>query len=190
MDDFVTLPTLEEVFINLVPTVEITVRRGQRSLWVMGPNSAINLHRPLIIIDNIPVFDQQAVLGINPEKILKMDVINEVYVKGNVSHGGVISIFSRNGDMAGIDLAENSYFFDYQLIKDQEIESVPVYAPGDHVPDSRNTVLWMDDVLLERGSTREISFKAPATPGDYVILIRGLAHQGSVISATARFTVE
>ncbi len=189
MEDFVALPTLEEVFINLVPTVEITVKRGQRSLWVTGPNSAINLYRPLIMIDHIPVFDQQAVLGINPEKILKVDVINEVYVKGNIAHGGVISIFSRNGDMAGIDLAKNSYFFDYKLIKARQIQSVPVYALGDHVPDLRTTVLWLDDVLLERGSPCEISFNAPSTPGDYVILIRGLAHQGSVISATARFSV-
>ncbi len=190
MDDFITLPNLEEVFINLIPDIDITVRRGIKSLRILGPNTAVRFYQPLILIDNIPVFDQQTLLSIHPEKILKIDVINEVYVKGDLLHGGLISIFSRNGDMAGIDLPDHSYFFDFQTIQPSEIIEIPEYKPGDHVPDSRNTLIWLDDVLLKKGSTEEITFKAPQSPGDYVILVRGLAHQGTVVSATASFVVE
>ncbi len=190
MDDFVTLPTLEEVFINLIPDVEIVVRRGQRSMRINGPNRGIYLYPPLIMIDHLPVFDQQVVLDINPEKIRRIDLINEVYVKGSVAHGGVISILSRNGDMAGIDLSANSYFFDFQSIQPFVSKGNPSYAPGDRVPDMRNTFLWLEDIAVERGLSREIAFKAPSAPGEYVILVRGLARQGTVLSATARFVVE
>ncbi|MEN8227507.1 MAG: hypothetical protein ABFS38_05075 [Bacteroidota bacterium] len=190
MDDFVTLPTLEEVFINLVPGVEVVVKRGKKSLKIYGPNTTINLYQPLIMIDHIPVFDQQLIMGIHPEKILKIDLIREVYVKGNVSHGGVISIFTRNGDMAGIDLSAHSYFFDVQSIQSLDSKEIQVYAPGDRVPDMRNTLFWMEDIFLQKGSTQEVTFRAPSVPGDYVILVRGVAHQGNVISATALFSVE
>ena len=190
MNDFITLPTLEEVFINLVPDVIVEVKRGRRSLKINDPNSAINIFPPLIMIDHLPVFDQQVVLGINPEKILKIDLINEVYVKGNVAHGGVISIFSRNGDMAGIDLSAHSYFFDFQAIQPSESREIPVYAPGDLVPDLRNTLLWIPDLVLEGESAQDITFKAPAYPGEYIVLVRGTNSPGEVLSATARFVVE
>ncbi len=190
MDDYVTLPTLEEVFVNLVPDIEVMVNRGRRSLKVNGPNRAIQFYPPLIMIDHLPVFDQQVILNINPEKIRKIDLINEVYVKGGVAHGGVISIFSRNGDMAGIDLPAHSYFFDFLSIQPSEPKETASYFPGDRVPDMRNTISWINDIRLEKGSSKAITFKAPAVPGDYVILVRGLAHQGHVISATASFSVE
>ena len=190
MDDFVTLPTLEEVFINLVPYVVIEVRKGIRSIKINGPNSAISLYPPLIMIDHLPVFDQKVVLGLNPEKIMKIDLINEVYIKGGVAHGGVISIFSRNGDMAGIDLPPHSYFFDFLSFQLVEPKEVSAYAPGDRVPDMRNTICWLDDILLEMGDSQEITFKAPAYPGEYVVLVRGMTGPGEVLSATARFVVE
>lgn len=190
MDDFVTLPTLEEVFINLVPEVIVETKRGRKSLRFNGPNHAIGLYTPLILMDLIPVFDQEKLLVINPERILKIELVNEVYVKGDVSHGGIISITSRNGDMAGIDLPVGSYFFDFQSVQAPFREKEPIHSPGDRVPDMRNTLLWLDELTLEGRSEREISFKAPSTPGEYVILVRGLLHQGHVISARAHFSVE
>ena len=62
-------------------------------------------------------------------------------------------------------------------------------APGDRVPDTRNTLLWIADLELERGIPREITFKAPSSPGDYLVFIRGMAGPGEVLSAAAPFRV-
>ncbi len=190
LDEYIKLPTLEEVFINLIPEVQVEVRRGIKSLKIFRPNSAVGLFQPLILIDNIPVFDHQAVLRIIPEKILRVDVINAVYVKGNIFHGGLISIISRKGDMTGIDLPDGSYFFDFQSMNSPKILNEPSFAPADRVPDTRNTVLWLDDVRLEKGSDQDFSFLAPSHPGKYVILVRGMAGQGEILSTTAWFMVE
>ncbi|NQU80633.1 MAG: hypothetical protein HQ543_03845, partial [Bacteroidetes bacterium] len=105
-------------------------------------------------------------------------------------YSSVINIVTRKGGMAGIDLPAGSYFFDYLALHPAgtAIEQIP--APGDLVPDSRNTLLWIAELVLERGIAEEIVFKAPAYPGEYVVLIRGMAISGEVLSATARFVVK
>lgn len=190
MDDYVNLPTLEEVFINLVPNVDAVRRKGENSLRIHSDNSGIDIYKPLIMIDNISVFDQEAVLALPPEKIDRIDLINEVYLKGSVAFGGLIAIYSKSGDMAGIDLPQGSYFFDYQSFTTQGggYESTP--TAGDRIPDMRNTILWMEDLLIRKDSPGELSFTAPSSPGEYVILVRAKAPDGELWSATSMFSVE
>jgi hypothetical protein len=113
LDDYVNLPTLEEVFINLVDHVDVLRKRGKSSLRIQGDNSGIGIYPPLILIDHITVFDQDAVLALPPEKIDRIELINEVYLKGSMTFGGLVAIYSKGGDMAGIDLPAGSYFFDF-----------------------------------------------------------------------------
>lgn len=190
IDDYVRLPNLEEIFINLVPDVQFYKKNGETRLRIMSDNMSIGVYEPLIMIDNISVFDHEAVLALSPEKIERIDLINEIYLKGNVAFGGVLAIHSRKGDMAGIDLPVGSYFFDFHSF----YPDIPVnYAPparDARIPDTRNTLLWMEDVLLEKGKQTVIPVQAPLSPGEYVILIRGVAPDGQVLSATSRFSVE
>ena len=61
---------------------------------------------------------------------------------------------------------------------------------GDRIPDTRNTLLWLDDVKVEKDSTVEFSCIMPDQPGDYLVLVRGVARKGEVQAATARLRVE
>lgn len=190
LDDFIDLPTLEEVFINLVSTVTVVKRKNNTTLITHSDNPTSEFYGPLIMIDQISVFDHNKVISIAPDKVRRIDVINDVYVKGSMTYGSVINIITREGDMAGIDLPAGSYFFDYLALHPAgtAIERIP--ATGDLVPDSRNTLLWIPDLVLERGMAEEIVFKAPAYPGEYVVLVRCMARPGEVLSVTARFVVE
>jgi hypothetical protein len=195
IDDYVRLPNLEEVFINLVPDVQFYRKQGENRIRILSDNASITIYEPLIMIDHISVFDHEALLALPPEKIDRIDLINEIYLKGNVAFGGVLAIYSKNGDMAGIDLPEGSYFFDYQSFYPQEVVTEePAWDPDEQtsgrVPDTRNTIYWKGDLELKKGSSLEIPFKAPENPGEYVILLRGVDPMGEVLSATARFRVE
>lgn len=190
IDDYVRLPNLEEVFINLVPEVQFYRKQGITRIKIISENSSIGVYYPLIMIDHISVFDHEAILALSPEKIERIDLIHEIYLKGNVAFGGVLAIHSKNGDMAGIDLPESSYFFDYQSFS-QEIPFVNQTTPkGSRVPDTRNTHYWSGELLLEQGSITEISFRAPHAPGNYVVLLRGVSPDGEIFSASAPFRVE
>jgi hypothetical protein len=190
IDDYVRLPNLEEIFINLVPEVQFYKRKGKTGIRIMSENNSIGVYKPLIMIDNITVFDEEALLALSPEKVERIDLINDIYLKGSVAFGGVLAIYSRKGDMAGIDLPAGSYFFDLQGIYQdaQETELSPL--PGSRIPDTRNTIYWNDEVLVDRENPVEIPFRAPATPGNYVILVRALSPDGEILSASSRFMVE
>jgi len=190
LDDFIDLPTLKEVFINVVSPVTVVKRKNSTTLMIHSDNPTSRLYNSLIMVDQIPVFDQDKLISIAPEKISRIDVINDVYVKGSMTYGGVINIVTREGDMAGIDLPTGSYFFDYLAIQPVNVPIERIPAPGDQVPDLRNTLLWIPDLVLERGMAEEIVFNAPAYPGEYVVLVRCMARPGEVLSATTRFVVE
>jgi hypothetical protein len=190
IDEYVTLPTLEEVFINLASDVFVVKRKGKSKLRIQSNNTAIGIYGTLITIDHIPVFDQEKVLAIAPDKIRRIDVINEVYMKGSLAFGGVIAIYSRAGDMAGIDLQENSYFFDFTAFHPSLHEPVPLPAAESRIPDTRNTLLWMDDVVPGHGMYRQFTFRASAEPGEYMVLVRGTLPGGGLCSGTAYFRVK
>jgi hypothetical protein len=190
IDDYVRLPNLEEIFINLVPEVQFYRKQGESRIRIISDNSSIGVYNPLIMIDHISVFDHEALLALSPEKIERIDLINEIYLKGNVAFGGVLAIYSRKGDMAGIDLPKGSYFFDYQSIQSETPATDPLPVQEGRVPDTRNTVFWSSELQMEQGGQLEIPFMAPASAGDYWVLIRGLTPGGEVFSSSASFSVE
>jgi len=76
-----------------------------------GKNSYCN--KPLVLIDKIPVSDIEELLRISTKRIKHIDMVNEIYIKGDNIYGGIISIISEKGDLAGVKLPENSIFFNY-----------------------------------------------------------------------------
>jgi len=190
IDDYVRLPNLEEVFINLIPQVQFYKKQGKNKIRILSKNNSIGVYNPLIMIDHISVFDHEALLALSPEKIQRIDLIPEIYLKGNVTFGGVLAIYSRKGDMAGIDLPLGSYFFDYKSFHPALPPVNPLPILEERVPDARNTVLWSDKLLLEPGKQLEIPFRLPSSSGKYVVLVRGVMSNGEVYAATAKFSVE
>jgi len=195
IDDYVRLPNLEEVFINLVPDVQFYKKKGETQIRILSENASIGVFEPLVMVDHISVFNHEAVLALTPDKIERIDLINEVYLKGNVAFGGVLAIYSKKGDMAGIDLPEGSYFFDYHSFYPATLTEGPdiggtEHAQSDRIPDTRNTFCWKSDLQLFKDKQLKIPFVAPETPGDYVVVVRGLDPRGEVLSSIARFRVE
>lgn len=188
--DYVRLPNLEEVFINLIPDIQFYKQRGVNRIRILSDNNSIEVYNPLIMIDHISVFDHEALLALSPDKIERVDLINEIYLKGNVTFGGVLAIHSKKGDMAGIDLPQGSYFFDYQSFSPEPAPAVPGPAPGGRVPDSRNTIFWTGSLNPEQEMQEGISFRAPSREGTYVVLIRGILPDGNAYAASTSFRVE
>ena len=190
IDDYVRLPNLEEVFINLVPEIQFYKKKGVDRIRILSDNSSIEVYSPLIMVDHVSVFDHEALLALSPDKIERIDLINEIYLKGNVAFGGVLAIHSRKGDMAGIDLPKGSYFFDYQYFRPEPGPVDPMPDLDVRVPDTRNTLLWTSGLNLEKDTGKELSFRAPERAGNYVILVRGILPSGEPYMASSRFRVE
>lgn len=191
---YVELPSMYEVFIELVPEVMITRKKGKRSLEVkgnMGYHPYFTMFEPLVLIDMIPVSDIDELLRIPPRKINHIDLVNEIYVKGDNIFGGIISIFSEKGDLAGIKLPDNSTFFNYEGFSPEPvIHSTLLQNNKPNIPDFRNTLFWEPNFVGKGGSEAEINFRTSDVTGDYVVLIRGLSKNGNIIVGRADFRVE
>jgi len=190
IDDYVMLPNLEEVFINLIPEVQLYRKQGRKRIRILSENNSIGVYKPLIMIDHISVFDHEALLAISPEKIERIDLINDIYLKGSVPFGGILAIHSRKGDMAGIDLPHGSYFFDYQSFHTSQPPVDPSPVLDERVPDTRNTLLWSAGLLLSGENELEIPLRAPSVKGRYVVLVRAVSSDGEVFAASSDFIVE
>jgi hypothetical protein len=190
-DDFIDLPTMTEVFENLVFEVSVYRRRGEPHLRILSPNNNIANYPPLLLVDNIPVFEQKTFLSIDPLKVKKIEVVNQVFIRGNMIWGGIIKLTSKEGDLSSIDLPEESYFINYQAFHPESNDSqLNNWQSEDRVPDTRNTLLWVDDIVLQSNDTKTLQFNASSVKGEYHILVRGVSNSGGIISGVGRFTVK
>jgi hypothetical protein len=190
MDEYVLLPTLEEVFINLVPDVTPLSRQNRTNLIIASVNPAISLFPPLLMVDQVPIFSMEQFLSISPSEISHIDVITDVYLRGDMRYGGIINLWTHEGNMAGIDLPEYSFFIDYHALSPQVNLASERYSLPDHQPDTRNTLLWMPGLRLDRSVPMPVSFHAPDYPGDYAIIYQGWDEEGNLVTAESCFTVE
>ncbi|RLD53942.1 MAG: hypothetical protein DRI97_12480 [Bacteroidetes bacterium] len=189
LDQYVLLPTLREVFLNFVPGVTPITRKKRTSLLIESENPSLSLYESLVMVDQVPVLDVERFMSLPPAKIKQIDVIEDVYVKGELRFGGVINMQSMDGDMAGVDLPDNSFFIDYLGMQPAVQQSLSPATLDDQIPDIRNTLLWMPNYTLRNGLANGISFIAPDYPGEYVILFRGLSDKGEPVVAETTFKV-
>jgi hypothetical protein len=188
--DYINLPNMEELINNLIPKTQVKRSEGLYHIMIDNENPMISMFPPLILIDDIPVFDMDAVLAISPSKIDRIDVVPEVYVFGEVKFGGIIIIASKQGDLANIKLPEGSYFFNYTAYHTPLVPQRPRYSGPAKIPDSRNTLFWMDHLELSSDVSLKISFKASSFPGSYIILFRGLSFDGDIVYGMNYFDVK
>lgn len=105
LDDYTRFATLEEVFREFIPEVKIGKSGGSFSLQVINkPFKVFFDNEPLILLDGVPVFDQDKLMEIDPLKLKSIEVVARRYYLGKVLNYGIISLFSFDGDMAGFTL--------------------------------------------------------------------------------------
>lgn len=189
LDYYILLPTLREVFLNLVPSVTPTTRKGRTTLSIESDNPTLSMYESLVMVDQVPVLDMEQFMSVSPAKIKQIDVIEDVYVKGDRRFGGLINLISMDRDMAGIDLPGHSFFIDYMAMQPPVQREQHFTFQDDQIPDTRNTLLWLPHSMQQHGSTTRLSFMAPAYPGGYVVLFRGHTDQGKLITAATTFQI-
>jgi hypothetical protein len=190
LDEFIQLPSLEEVIQNLIPKTYVTGREGNRIIVIKGENPMITMYPMLLLVDHLPVMDMEAFLSISPSKIERIDVVPEVLIKGDFRFGGMISIATRKGDFGGIQLPEGSYFFDLECLTEPLSSLHPRIDGQGSIPDTRNTLFWMDQVAFDTNDGFTFEFRASQTPGSYLVLFRGITSTGEWVYDWSRFDVK
>jgi hypothetical protein len=192
IDDYVALPSLEEFIVELLPEINIRVRKDETSISLQGMHTDLSLYPPLILYDYIPVFDLEGFLKLTPEDVQRIELVNATYTRGDLTFGGILSVFSRKGDLSGYTLQGLSYFFDFEAFNDTKLPVSPDYSKGRgdlHIPDYRNTLFWKPFLSGHPGETAVVEFYTSDRPGLYTISIQGVSGEGKILTGEASFSI-
>jgi hypothetical protein len=196
IDEYIELPTVEEVLFELIP--EVIVKRRKDNIFINVTDNEIYhpdlaIFEPLVLLDHIPVHNLENLLKLSPSKISRIEVVNEIFFKGTSRFGGIISIFSRKGDIAGVDLPANSLFFDFHTFTEQDKVILPDYDKnkGDlNMPDYRSCLYWNPELIPGNDMKARLEFYTSDRKGKYLVLIRGVSDDGNIIEGKCFFKVE
>ena len=191
VEDYIELTDLREFFFELVRDVSIGYTRREPDRLEVNSSGSLQFFPPLVLMDNIPVANDKRLLRIPSRRIEHIEVVNQGYVLGDFKHSGVISIFSKNNDMAGLQTDRDSYFFEYTLFGNDDISLPPPGGEADsRTPLRRNLLYWNPELEISSGSPVPVTFITPDAPGTYVVRIQGLNDQGQPIHWEQSFVVE
>jgi len=188
IDQYIEMPTIEDYFNELPCEVKVRKSHDMKYFRFYSSQAEMAIFDPLILIDFVAVDDIDRILALSPRDISRIELVNAPYVKGQMMYGGIISFISKENDFAGVDLPSSGTFLSYGFYSTCDSLTAPGIVPENR-PDGRNTVYWDPNILSSGTVKKNISFYAPDTPGQYLILLQGIDHSGKVIRSAARIEI-
>jgi hypothetical protein len=186
MDKYIQLPSLKDYFYELPTPVNIRKKHGHDYFKFTGSQAEMSIYDPLVLIDWVAVEDVDKILALSPQLISRIEFVNAPYVKGNLIYGGILNFISVKGDFAGIDLPSSGLFINFSFLSEDD-QCLSEISFEENEPDARNTVSWEPRIIIEDNEAIEFRVRIPDTPGEYMVLIRGLGSNGKVIISKRTF---
>lgn len=177
-NQYIALPSISEYFHELVPRVRVIKKEKQVKLKVVGLDPELDIYDPLILIDMVSIFDVEKILALDPQKLKKIEVVTKPYVRGDITYGGIISFYSRKGDLAGIDLPSTGRFISYKML-DENDHKINPQLPAKQIPVIGNCIYWNPSVHLS-SNTQTITFNTGDNIGDFLIMVRVIDEDGNL----------
>ncbi|BBE17527.1 hypothetical protein AQPE_1678 [Aquipluma nitroreducens] len=189
LDKYIAMPSVRDYIYELMPQLGIRHEGKKTTLKILGVYSDLAIHDPLVLVDMVPVFDIDRVLELQPDKIERIELVTIPYVRGDIVFGGIVSFFSKKGDLAGIDLPSVGRFITYDMLSRNLVQK-DIDAQNQRIPDLRNCLYWNPDLKLRGTESAKISFNTGDCAGDFLIVVRGIDREGKVKIATEAIMVE
>ncbi len=146
MENFIKLPTMQEVFFELLPGISIkSENEGYKVIIKDLFDKRINAD-PLLLIDGVVISDPALIYNLDPEAVEKIDVIKSRYVFGDYIFAGMINVITTKGILENIKLPEEAVRLLYRDYEPGVKINYPDYSSSEslqsHMPDFRNTLYW------------------------------------------------
>ena len=194
LDDYTRFVTMDEVIREYVDNVR--VRRQSGKAFFRVRNALFNVFfddDPLLLIDGVPAFDADKLIGIDPLKIQEIDVVSHRYYLGPSISDGLVSFRSYDGDLGGYTLDPNAVAIQYNGLEQLREFYSPVYETAAQtqstIPDLRNQLLWSPAITIDISGKKQLSLYTSDLRGKYVLIVQGITRSGLPGYATLPFTV-
>jgi hypothetical protein len=193
LDNYTRFTTMEEVLREYIR--EVNVVRSQRRYHIKVFNDAGFLDGdPLVLLDDVPVFNIDKVIAIDPLKVKKLEVIRNRYYYGPSVQEGILSYTTYKGDLGGVEIDSHAVILDYEGMQLQREFYSPVYdtdvAAKSRVPDFRNLLYWLPNANTNLTGKGQFSFYTSDQTGKYIGLVQGITTDGDAGSQYFSFDVK
>jgi len=193
LDAYTRFPVMEEVMREYVPGVYVRKRKdGFHFLVANTPNKTIFTETPMVLLDGLPIFDEDEIMAFDPLKVKKLEVITRQWYLGPLSFSGIVSYTTYSGNLDGFSINPRSISLNYEGLQLQREFYSPMYenqkARESRLPDQRYLLYWNPQVRTQADGKTEVEFYTSDIAGEYKIVVEGITTDGSVGSSTT--TVE
>lgn len=184
LEDYIQLPAVEELFVELVKSVMIKRRRNNFYLTVVDPLTNTPLTgEPLLLLDGVPVLDINPVITyMDPVYIEKIEVLSKWYILGNKLYFSIINLITKQAEYGHFDLPSYAIRKSYLFAQYPVSYNTPDYSLENDtlsmIPDYRNLLYWNPEVITDSDGNTTISFYTSDDISDYRIVIQGLTKDG------------
>ncbi|MEO6550246.1 MAG: hypothetical protein ABIN94_19740, partial [Ferruginibacter sp.] len=195
LDNFVRFTTLEEVFREYVPEVNVRQRGGKFLLPVIDAYNRMPFTvNPLILLDGVPMFDINKFMKFDPLKVRKLEVLTKTYFLGANSFDGVVNLITYKGSLEGFEIDPRSTIVDYEGLQLRRDFYSPLYENDQQfksrLPDYRTLLYWSPTILTDSKGKAQAIFYSADLPGRYAIIVQGITEDGSTGSGISWFDVK
>ncbi len=185
--DYIALPTMEEIFFELIPHVSLKKKKQGYELSISDRvnDSPVEL-TPVLLVDGVVINDPSIIADLNPEIVERIDVIKELYVVGNYVFSGLVNVLTKSGDFSNVPLSNYMIRLKYR-VTDPVLQfpapdySLPEDAAG-RIPDFRNTMYWNPSIKTDKNGSSVVSFRTSDIPYEYTISVNGFSTDGKPVS--------
>jgi hypothetical protein len=173
LDDYISLTSMREIFFELVKRIVVRSDRDGSGLQIWDP---VLKRAPALFIDLVPVDDAETVLGLDPARVQRIDVISGDYLLGDIVLPGIVSVITRKGTYSDSPLPKGALRFPFRMYDPPVPFIIPVHGNEDdpvseRIPDFRNTVFWKGDLRSDSTGRLRCEFTSPDDAGDYQITV-------------------
>src|SRR5262249_4241032 len=114
LDDYVRFPVMEEVMREYITGTFVRKRRdGFHFMMLDRVNGGVIREDPLVLLDGIPVFDNNKIMEFNPLQVKTIELVTRRFFHGVLMFPGIVSLRTYTGDMGDFRLDPRSISVDY-----------------------------------------------------------------------------
>jgi hypothetical protein len=195
MADYIELTSLREVVKEIIPNVYTLKQSGKYDFKLINKYRGQPFeNKPLVLIDGVPVYDFEKVLGISSKEIERADVINTRYFISENVFDGIISFVTKKGNLSVMEFDNSLFRQVYEGCQDPNEFYSPDFSSSalknNRIPDFRNTLLWKPDLQTNKEGKAEVAFFTSDESSDFTIVVEGITPDGKTGYSSASFIVK
>lgn len=195
LDDYTRFPLMEEVIVEYVSQMRAQKgREGKVDLQIRledsfgsGNNMYFSNNTSLIMVDGVPILNHSKVFNYDPLLVEKISIFPHTYTVGDRLFEGVANFKTYKGNLPSIPFDDNVRIVNYQGASYPAAYTCSSAIGSADYPDYRQTIYWHPVLSVEGGESYEFDCKTPAYSGRFVIVVEGVASDGTPIYARSGF---